>query len=83
MAIVKDGRILATGRRASSVSGAAQYRIAYRDADGELVERETDDPTALLHELTGEALARGERLEELSVARPTLEDVYLELTADG
>ena len=46
------------------------------------MERETDDPTALLHELTGEALARGERLAELSVGRPTLEDVYLELTAD-
>ena len=27
------------------------------------------------------ALARGERLEGLTVARPTLEDVYLELTA--
>jgi ABC-2 type transport system ATP-binding protein len=36
-----------------------------------------------LHELTGEALARGEGLDELSVGRPTLEDVYLELTADG
>ena len=33
-------------------------------------ERETDDPTALLHELTAAALARGERLEELSVTRP-------------
>ena len=45
--------------------------------------RETDDPTALLHELTGEALARGERLDGLSVTRPSLEDIYLELTADG
>ena len=33
-----------------------------------------------LHELTGEALARGEELEGLEVTRPTLEDVYLELT---
>ncbi len=48
-----------------------------------MIERETDDPTALLAELTAEALARGERLEELSVGRPTLEDVYLELTADA
>ena len=48
------------------------------------MEHETDDPTTLLHELTGEALARGERLEGLTVTRPTLEDVYLELTAgDG
>jgi len=32
--------------------------------------------------LTAEALARGEQLEDLEVSRPTLEDVYLELTAD-
>jgi ABC-2 type transport system ATP-binding protein len=83
VAIVKDGRILAIGAPRELGAGASHYRVAYRDADGELVERQTGDPTALLHELTGEALARGERLEELSVARPTLEDVYLELTADG
>jgi len=38
--------------------------------------------TTLLHELTSAALARGERLEALTVTRPTLEDVYLELTAE-
>ena len=42
-----------------------------------------DEPTELLHRLTGEALARGERLQNLSVSRPTLEDVYLELTAEA
>jgi ABC-2 type transport system ATP-binding protein len=83
VAIVKDGRILAIGAPRELGVGASHYRVAYRDADGELIERQTEDPTALLHELTGEALARGERLEELSVGRPTLEDVYLELTADG
>jgi len=83
VAIVKDGRILAIGAPRELGVGASHYRVAYRDADGELIERETEDPTALLHELTGDALARGERLEELSVGRPTLEDVYLELTADG
>jgi ABC-2 type transport system ATP-binding protein len=81
VAIVKDGRILAIGPPRELGVGAAHYRVAYRDAGGELVERETEDPTALLHELTGEALARGEQLRELSVARPSLEDVYLELTA--
>jgi len=45
-------------------------------------ERVTDDPTGLLATLTTQALARGERLEELSVTRPSLEDVYLELTAE-
>jgi ABC-2 type transport system ATP-binding protein len=93
VAIVKDGRVLAIGPprdlntrppAGAGVGGAGgtQYRIAFRDATGELVERQTDDPTGLLHELTGAALARGERLEELSVGLPTLEDVYLELTAD-
>ena len=83
VAIVKDGRILAIGPPRELGAGAAHYRVAYRSSAGELFERETDDPTALLHELTAEALARGERLEELSVGRPTLEDVYLELTADA
>jgi ABC-2 type transport system ATP-binding protein len=83
VAIVKDGRVLAIGPPRELSIGAAHYRVAYRDASGELVELETDDPTRTLNELTNEALARGERLEELSVGRPTLEDVYLELTADA
>jgi ABC-2 type transport system ATP-binding protein len=83
VAIVKDGRILAIGPPRELGVGASHYRVAYRDGDGRLIERETDDPTTLLAELTAEALARGERLEELSVGRPTLEDVYLELTADA
>ncbi len=83
VAIVKDGRILADGPPAELGVGGTHYRIAYREAGGELVERVTDDPTTLLHEITGEALARGARLEELSVARPSLEEVYLELTSDA
>ncbi len=90
VAIVKDGRVLAIGPPRELIThppgthppGASHYRIAYRGADGGLVEHETDDPTGLLHTLTVEALARGERLEELTVGRPSLEDVYLELTAD-
>ena len=41
----------------------------------------TTSPTRLLNQLTGWALARGEELEALVVARPSLEDVYLRLTA--
>jgi ABC-2 type transport system ATP-binding protein len=83
VAIVKDGRILAEGapRELGTGSGASPYRISYRTGEGELVQIESDDPTGVLHELTGAALARGERLDGLSVTRPTLEDVYLELTA--
>jgi ABC-2 type transport system ATP-binding protein len=84
VAIIKDGAILAEGPPAELTAGAARYRVSYRDAStGALVERHTDDPTALLHELTAAALARGETLEELTVSRPSLEDVYLELTADA
>jgi ABC-2 type transport system ATP-binding protein len=83
VAIMKDGRILAIGPPRDLGAGAATYRVAYRDRHGELIERQTEDPTRLLAELTAAALARGERLQELSVARPTLEDLYLELTADA
>jgi ABC-2 type transport system ATP-binding protein len=85
VAIIKDGRILVEGapRELGVGSGDAPYRVAYRDGHGALVQQETHDPTVLLHELTGAALAREERLEGLTVTRPTLEDVYLELTADG
>jgi ABC-2 type transport system ATP-binding protein len=85
VAIVKDGRVLAVGpprELRAHPPGATQYTISYRGASGERVERQTEDPTRLLNELTNAALERGERLEELSVGRPTLEDVYLELTAD-
>ena len=47
------------------------------------MEHQTDDPTELLHRLTRDAIARGERLDGLEVTRPTLEEVYLELTADA
>ena len=40
----------------------------------------TEDPTRTLHELTGWALERGFSLHALEVTRPTLEDVYLEIT---
>jgi ABC-2 type transport system ATP-binding protein len=40
----------------------------------------TTSPVAALNELTGWALARGVDLDGLEVTRPTLEDIYLELT---
>jgi ABC-2 type transport system ATP-binding protein len=82
VAIVKDGLIVAEGPPGELSAGRAHYRVVY-DSDGRHVELETDDPTELLHRLTGEALSRGGRLENLTVSRPTLEDVYLELTAEA
>jgi len=42
----------------------------------------TATPTDTLHRLTGWALDRNSELAELTVARPSLEDVYLDLTSD-
>jgi len=83
VAIIKDGRILAVGAPAQlGVGASSRYRVSWRAEAGELVSRETDDPTGLLHQLTSAALARGTGLEDLTVSRPSLEDVYLELTAE-
>jgi ABC-2 type transport system ATP-binding protein len=82
VAIVKDGLVVAEGPPGELRPGTAGYRISYL-SDGRRVEHQTDDPTDLLHRLTRDALARGERLEGLEVARPTLEEVYLELTAEA
>jgi ABC-2 type transport system ATP-binding protein len=46
------------------------------------VELRTLDPTADLHAITGWALEKEIGLIDLSVTRPSLEDVYLELTGD-
>jgi ABC-2 type transport system ATP-binding protein len=40
------------------------------------------DPTAELHRLTGWAIEHGLSLDALTVTAPSLEDVYLELTAE-
>ena len=45
-----------------------------------LTELVPDDLTAALHRLTGWALEQHAELTGLEVIRPTLEDVYLELT---
>jgi ABC-2 type transport system ATP-binding protein len=81
VAIVKDGHIVAEGPPDSLGPASSQYRVSYLSA-GRRVEHQTDDPTELLHRLTRDALARGERLDGLEVTRPTLEEVYLQLTRE-
>jgi ABC-2 type transport system ATP-binding protein len=44
---------------------------------------ETQQPTAALAQLTGWAVQRGVELPGLTVSRPSLEDVYLELAGDN
>jgi ABC-2 type transport system ATP-binding protein len=81
VAIVKEGRIVAEGPPSELGPGRSRYRVSYLSQERR-VEHRTDDPTELLHRLTRDALARGERLDGLEVSRPTLEDVYLELTGE-
>ena len=78
--IIAAGEIVARGTPEDLGDRESQpATIRYR-ADGEEVTRRDRDPVATLHELTGRALERGEDLEGLEVTRPTLEDVYIELT---
>ena len=81
VAVLRDGVIVREGRPSDLTGGAVETEIRYRRGGEAIVER-TTDPTRRLHELTTEALARGEELEGLEVLRPTLEDIYLELTAE-
>jgi ABC-2 type transport system ATP-binding protein len=50
---------------------------------GDVVAVETPNPTRTLLELTGWATRRGTLLARLTVDRPSLEDVYLQLTSGG
>jgi ABC-2 type transport system ATP-binding protein len=81
VAVLRDGLIVREGAPSELTGGTGETEIRYRRNGQEVVER-TRDPTRRLHELTSETLARGEELDALEVRRPTLEDVYLELTAE-
>ena len=81
VAILRDGRIVATGTPGRAPGGRSGVEISYR-LNGEEVVLRTPDPTRVLHELTAKALAEGLELERLQVRPRTLEDVYLEVTED-
>jgi ABC-2 type transport system ATP-binding protein len=81
LAILRDGHIVATGTPHDLLSANGVVEIRFR-RDGEPVVLRTDDPTRVLHELTSKALDGGYELEGLEVHRPSLEDVYLELTGE-
>jgi ABC-2 type transport system ATP-binding protein len=95
VAVIAAGQIVAEGPPAT-IGGRDTARVRIRfarpqgdvgdlpveaeqDGDG-LLTLHTDEPTAVLHRLTGWALDHGVTLGQLSVDRPSLEDVYLELT---
>jgi ABC-2 type transport system ATP-binding protein len=65
--------------------GASQLPngFASATADNGFVTMRTGEPVRLLNELTGWALRAGVDLSSIEVGRPSLEDVYLELTDRG
>jgi ABC-2 type transport system ATP-binding protein len=81
VAVLRDGSIIREGTPAELTGGSVETEIRYRRDGGEVVER-TREPTRRLNELTSAAIAAGEELDSLEVRRPTLEDIYLELTAE-
>jgi ABC-2 type transport system ATP-binding protein len=81
VAVLRDGSIVSMGHPRELTGLTGETEIRYRRG-GEDVVVHSADPTRTLHELTGEALARGEALDALEVRRPSLEEVYLQLTAE-
>jgi ABC-2 type transport system ATP-binding protein len=96
VAVIAKGRIVAEGPPSTLVGrGAAvtivRFGVSEHAADLPEVARDarrvagrfelsTTEPTHVLHELTSWAVTRGIELDVLEVVRPSLEDVYLELT---
>ena len=98
VAVISNGRIVAEGPPTTIGNRElARARIRYRLPDGAmppvdltaspgpdgLTELVPDDLTATLHRLTGWALEQHVELTGLEVVRPSLEDVYLNLTDGG
>jgi ABC-2 type transport system ATP-binding protein len=69
---------LPTGASAAELPGEAAGAATANGA----ISFSTDSPVRTLNELTEWALGRGVDLEGLEVRRPSLEDVYLELTGE-
>ena len=76
VAIIAGGKIMARGTP-TAIGGRdhAQAIVRYRSSTGDLVEETTDRPT----ELVGRLLGQFGELPELTVTRPSLEDIYLHL----
>jgi len=71
---------LPTGVEPGVVTGVIDERVGHRDGT---IEVATGTPTATLHSLTAWAIDRGIELPGLTVARPSLEDMFLKLSAEA
>jgi len=79
--VLAGGRVVAEGTPDSLSAAAGEAIVSFRS--GGVTERfHTATPTAALLPLLRAAVERGEELEALTVARPSLEDVYLQLTEE-
>ncbi|MFD9734479.1 ABC transporter ATP-binding protein [Umezawaea sp. NPDC059074] len=77
VAVIARGRIVAEGTpKTLGGRATAEATVRWRGADGPQT-RQTADPQKLIVELS-----RHEDLAELTVSRPTLEDVYLDLIGE-
>jgi ABC-2 type transport system ATP-binding protein len=81
VAVLSQGRIVASGTPSELTGAVPATEIRYRENGREIV-LETDEPTRVLHELTARALAERREVEGLVVRRPSLEEVYLSLTEE-
>ena len=95
VAVITRGRIVAEGTPAT-IAGRdhmqtnIEFRVSDPGAELPALGQDSDghggwhlrseDPTHILHELTGWSLANDVALTMLEVSRPSLEDVYLEIT---
>ena len=82
VAVLAQGQIVASGAPAELTGSVPDTEIRYRENGREVV-LETGEPTRVLNELTGRAMAEGRELEGLVVRRPSLEEVYLSLTEEN
>jgi ABC-2 type transport system ATP-binding protein len=98
VAIINRGVIVAQGTPAALIDSEPRSTIRFRlpasdealisgiegAASGNgYVSIDTGSPTATLYALTSRARERGIELQELSVSRPTLEDMYLRLVGES
>jgi ABC-2 type transport system ATP-binding protein len=81
VAVLRRGLIVRVGTPRELTSSDLEVEIRYRRNGDEVLVR-TAEPTRVLHELTADALARGEELADLEVRRPSLEEVYLGLVQE-
>jgi len=79
VALLRGGEIVREGSPAELTGGPSETEIRFR-RDGEDIVERTTEPTRRLRELIEEA--GGAELDGLEVRRPSLEDIYLELTAE-